>query len=55
MYRLRSSSFSHWNLFRSFSTPTLASLTSLSATPKACSSYTHVSSSRLKYSVIVIT
>lgn len=38
MYRLRSSSFSCWNRFRSFRTPALASLTSFSATSRACSS-----------------
>lgn len=39
MYRRKSSSFSFWNLRKSFITPALASLVSFSATPSACSSY----------------
>jgi len=42
MYRLRSSSFSSWKRFRSFSTPALASLTSCSDTSSACSNYASV-------------
>lgn len=39
MYRRTSFSFSFWNRRKSFITPSLASLVSFSATPKACSSY----------------
>lgn len=39
MYRRRSPSLSFWNRFRSCKTPALASFTSFSDTPNACSSY----------------
>jgi hypothetical protein len=38
MYRFKSSSFSVWNLFKSFKTPALASFTSTCDTSIACSS-----------------
>jgi hypothetical protein len=43
IYRLKSFSFSSWNLLRSFMTPVLASFVSFSATPRACSSCTRLS------------
>jgi hypothetical protein len=45
MYRRTSFSFSLWKRRRSFMTPSLASLVSFSATPRACSSYTALISS----------